>query len=288
MNGASDVASLLHAGAQQIREAGSDTPLLDSRVLLAHAIGVPVDSLYARYRDAISDRIARTYAELISRRSAGEPVAYICGHVEFYGRTFRVDRRVLVPRPETELLVEAAVRTARSLSPGKLLDACTGSGCVAITLKAELPEWDVAASDISVDALEVTRRNATDILGEELTCLHASGIPVHEGPFTIITANPPYVPTDLCPRTQGRASPSDSPAWEPRIALDGGPAGTEVVDLIARGAYAALIHGGWLLLEIGYDQGQRVTDLLAQIGFGSVSCEEDLAGLDRVVLGQKR
>ncbi|MFP4510484.1 MAG: peptide chain release factor N(5)-glutamine methyltransferase [Spirochaetaceae bacterium] len=281
------VSELLRSGAESLERAGSSTPQLDCRVLLAHALEVAPDRLYARYKDPVPVSQQHRYFDLVQRRSLGEPVAYLTGTIEFYGYDFLVDDRVLIPRPETEHLVEIALYEASRQPPGVLLDVCTGSGCVAISLKKSLPQWTIIAADISSDALIVAKRNAERLTDNSISFREADGVPSDIPVCSIITANPPYVPHDACPRISGSAEPGSSPAWEPMVALDGGPTGLEVLSRIARMAYRALGSDGTLIMEIGYDQRERVTDLLAQTGFGIVSCTKDLAGHDRVITGQK-
>jgi release factor glutamine methyltransferase len=281
------VSELLRSGAEALEQAGSNTPHLDCRVLLAHALGVATDGLYARYRDPVSVPHQDVYFDLLRRRSLGQPVAYLTGTIEFYGHDFLVDRRVLIPRPETEHLVDKALDEASRRSPGVLLDVCTGSGCIAISLKKALPQWNVIAADISSDALAVAKHNAARLADDAIEFHEADGVPPGIQACSIITVNPPYVPHETCPSETGSAAPGNSPAWEPPVALDGGPTGVEVLSRIARMAHNALEAGGLLIMEIGYDQRERVSDLLAHIGFTIVSCVKDLAGHDRVITGQK-
>lgn len=281
------VGELLRSSAEVLQRAGSNTPQLDCRILLANALGVTTDGLYARYRDSVSEPQQDVYYDLLRRRSLGEPVAYLTGTIEFYGHDFVVDKRVLIPRPETEHLVDRALDEASRRSPGVLLDVCTGSGCVAISLKKALPQWTVIATDISSDALTVAKRNGARLAGDAIEFQEADGVPPGIQACSIITVNPPYVPHEACPSVTGSAAPGNSPAWEPPIALDGGPTGLEVLSRIAGMAYNALVADGVLVMEIGYDQRARVSDLLAHIGFRIVSCTRDLAGHDRVVTGQK-
>ena len=283
----STVSTLLQDGSTKLRCAGSETPLLDCRILLAHSLGVSADALYSLYRDEVSAKAERTYHRLVHERSEGTPVAYLTGSIEFYGRSFLVDSRVLVPRPETEFLVDAALEKATGLPPGTILDACTGSGCVAVSLKAELPDRSIIASDISEDALIVARENAQRLAHNDIRFVHTDAVPVSLGPYAMVTANPPYVPTEQCPRLRGNASCKHSPAWEPMLALDGGQDGLDIVTRIASEAFATLCPDGWFITEIGHDHRTRVCDLLARIGYTNVSCTRDLAGFDRIICGRK-
>ncbi|TVQ24237.1 MAG: peptide chain release factor N(5)-glutamine methyltransferase [Spirochaetaceae bacterium] len=281
------VSSLLQDGSTKLKNAGSETPLLDCRILLAHSLGVSTDALYSMYRDAVSERAEETYHRLVHERSQGTPVAYLTGSIEFYGRSFLVDSRVLVPRPETEFLVDTALEKEADLPSGTILDTCTGSGCVAVSLKAELPDRSIIASDISEDALVVARKNARRLVHDDILFVQADAVPVSTGPYAMITANPPYVPTEQCPRRRGSASCNQSPAWEPILALDGGQDGLDIVTRIATAAFDTLVPDGWFITEVGYDQSLCVRDLLARIGYTDVSCKKDLAGIDRIICGRK-
>ena len=184
----------------------SETAFLDASILLAHCMGLPREKLLTCLPERIDSGVAEAFSGLWKRRMAGESIAYILGKKEFYGRDFVVDRRVLVPRPDTETLVAAALEVgdaAFALKEGKgsslpsfrLHDVCTGSGAVAVSLAAERPGWLVSASDISPEALDVARINASLLSGKEIRLTIADLLCGIEGPFEIITANPPYVPS---------------------------------------------------------------------------------------------
>lgn len=225
--------------------------------------------------DADLDRLT----PLLLRRLAGEPVAYILGQREFYGRAFKVSPAVLIPRPETEHLVEAALQ--RMPADASVLDLCTGSGCVAITLKLERPDCTVTATDLSHDALASAQTNAT--------ALHAA-VRFHHGDlfaplagqrFDVIVSNPPYIAATDAHLNQGDVR------FEPRLALI---SGTEGLDLIHRLVSAAADHlnpDGWLLFEHGFDQGAVCHEQLSQAGFRHIKTLPDWAGLARVTLGQR-
>lgn len=266
---------------------GLDTPRLEAELLLCHALGCNrIQLIIDRDRPLIPDELA-TYRALVARRRNHEPVAYLRGEREFFGHRFLVDRRVLVPRPDTETLVEVALERTRGRSMfGRLLDVCTGSGNVALSFAKERPTWRVIATDVSPEAIEVASHNAVR-LGLAWSVSFAMGdlfAPVAaEPPFDVITANPPYIPTGEIEELA-----ADIRDHEPRLALDGGADGLSVVRHLVQEAPKHLVAGGLLALEIGSDQGQAVVDLMLQGGWGDVGVKQDLGQRDRVVSGVLR
>ena len=252
---------------------------LEAQYLLQHALGKPRAWLLAHADEAPDPDQYATYAALLQRRLAGEPVAYILGEREFYGRSFRVTPATLIPRPETEHLVEAAL--ARGPHGARVLDIGTGSGCIAITLKLERPDWQVAGVDLSADALAVARGNG-ERLGAKVEWLHGDLFAELDGrSFDLVVANPPYV---------AAADPhldAGDVRFEPRTALVSGEDGLDAVRAIVTRAPAHLAPGGWLLLEHGWDQGEAVGRLLAEAGFGEVFIARDLAGRARIGGGRR-
>jgi release factor glutamine methyltransferase len=220
------------------------------------------------------------------RRRAGEPVAYIRGQKEFYGRVFHIDRRVLVPRPDTEILVETALRrTTASSMGGRYLDLCTGSGCVAVSLARERPTCKVFAVDLSQDALAVAVDNAIR-LGAVFQMSFLAGDlfePLADLPdlrFELITVNPPYIADP-----EFATLPADVRAFEPRLALSGGPDGLDVMRRAVSGARARLRRGGVLAVEMGAGQADKVKALFEEAGFTDVVVDKDYGGHARVVSG---
>lgn len=265
--------------------ARSETPFLDACLLLAHYLGLSKESLLTRLSE-LAPPLPADFYESVRRRSDGESIAYILGKKEFYGREFIVDSRVLVPRPDTEILVEAALECGDFIEqehPGRLAvhDACTGSGAVAVSIAVERPDWTVSASDISEAALEVARANATKLLGKTLLLRVSNLLSTVQGTFDIITANPPYVPsqeTDALLR-QG---------WkEPRVALDGGIDGLALIPELINQAYQLLVPGGFLLIETDSLQVPAVCAMFEKAGFVAIFIKKDLAGCDRVTGGRK-
>lgn len=250
---------------------------LEARILACRALGVETVWLLTHDRDPFGDAAA-AFAELLARRLNGEPVAYLLGEREFYGRPFRVAPATLIPRPETEHLVAAAL--ARGPAGARVLDIGTGSGCIAITLKLERPDWQVTAVDISLDALAVARDNAAR-LGAEAGFMQSDLFAALAGwAFDLIVSNPPYV-AEADPH-MGRGDVR----FEPRHALTSGADGLDAIRAIVQRAPAHLSDGGWLLLEHGWDQGEAVGRLLADGGFSAVFLERDLAGQARISGGR--
>jgi release factor glutamine methyltransferase len=276
------IARVLAWATADFRARGLDRPRLDAEVLLADALDLDrVRLILESKRELTPDELGR-FRERVRRRRTGEPVAYILGVREFYGLSFRVDSRVLIPRPDTETLVEVALdRTRRRDMFGNALDLCTGSGCVAITFAKKRPTWRVTALDLSEDALALARENALRlgaIFGVRFVPgdLYA-GLDPRER-FDLITANPPYIPASAI----GALDPTIRD-FEPRLALEGGDDGLEVIRRIAAEAPAHLAPGGVLALEIQFDQGERVRELVAQAGLTEIETRRDYGGHERVV-----
>jgi len=272
----------------------------DARLILAHAVGRDPAWLYAWPERELEPAQLTRYRELLRRRAAGEPLAYLTGEKEFWSLPLRVTPATLVPRPETELLVESALRlfpapeqSGRRQEPtpppepedrsGKLkaLDLGTGSGAIALALAAERPAWKIAATDVSAEALAVAKENAQRLRLENLRFFQGDwyeALPPGER-FQLILCNPPYVAAED-PNLRG-----DGVAHEPPSALAAGRDGLEELRLVIAGAPARLEAGGWLLVEHGMDQGKAVRRLFRQAGFRSVETRRDLAGRDRATLG---
>jgi release factor glutamine methyltransferase len=266
------------------RGRGIESPRLDAELLLGHALSATRIQLVIDAKRPLSTEELARFRELVKRRRTFEPIAYIVGEREFYGRKFRVDRRVLVPRPDTEVLVEVALARTRHVSMSmRALDLCTGSGCVAVTLARERPTAAVYATDASADALAVARENALR-LGAYNTVWTLGDLFDAVSPpparFDLVTANAPYIPASEIESLQ-----IDVRRHEPRVALDGGPDGLDVVRRIAAGAPAHLAPDGVLALEVGAGQAPAVVELLRRAGFAEIVTNRDYGGIERVVSG---
>lgn len=254
---------------------------VDARVLLREVLGQSDAWLIAHGDEALSDAQSRQYAALVARRTAGEPVAYITGRREFHGRDFAVTPATLIPRPETEMLVELALQ--RAPQRGRVLDLGAGSGCIGVTLAAERPDLQVTLVDVSPEALDVARRNAQRWAPANTVLLQGDWFSALGGQhYDLIVSNPPYVADGDAHLAQGDLR------FEPRAALASGADGLDAIRRIVAGAPAHLAPGGWLLIEHGYDQHAACTALLQRAGLRDVFSARDLAGILRVSGGRRQ
>lgn len=248
---------------------------LEVRVLLGHVLGVDRTWLIAHERDPLQPEAIARYEELLGRRLEGEPIAYILGEKEFYGRMFKVTPDVLIPRPETELLVELAMTPCRARASSKILDLGTGSGCIAITLALECPSAQVTAVEESSPALEIARQNAAKS-GVDIEFVRSRWFEsLGDRQFDIIVANPPYVAPGDPHLLQGDVG------HEPVGALVAGNKGLADIQEIVAQSRQHLRPGGALLLEHGYDQAGVVRELLIKTGYAQPETWRDLAGIER-------
>ncbi|GAB4169231.1 MAG: peptide chain release factor N(5)-glutamine methyltransferase [Rhodocyclaceae bacterium] len=257
-------------------------PRAEARLLLIHACGIGHARLAAHPEAALEDDARARYEEWIARRASGEPVAYILGWREFYGRRFRVGEAVLIPRPETELLVDLALEAARPLGAcPRIADLGTGSGAIAVSLALELPCAEVWACEVSESALAIARANAA-ALGARVCFRQGDWFSAFErgSRFDLLVCNPPYVAEGDAHLGRGDLR------REPRAALAGGPDGLAMIRRVVREAPAFLAPGGRLMIEHGWDQASRVRALLAAAGFGALRSHRDLAGIERVSTGR--
>ncbi len=256
---------------------GVDAPRLTAELLLAHALSCERIRLYLDFDKPLGEPELARFRDLVRRRAEGEPTAYLVGKKEFYGRSFRVDPRVLVPRPETELVLEAAL--AALPEGGRALDLCTGSGCLAVSLALERKGARVVATDSSLEALEVARENAR-LLGAVVE--FASGdlwAALHGAErFDVVVSNPPYIP-----REELAGLPREV-RQEPCIALDGGEDGLAVLRRIVEGARGWLDPSGTLVVEMHERHAEVLPSLCLAAGFATAEARPDLAGLPRLTV----
>ncbi|MEW6486313.1 MAG: peptide chain release factor N(5)-glutamine methyltransferase [Thermodesulfobacteriota bacterium] len=277
---------LVRRSAAYLAGKGVSNPRLDAEVLLAHVLGVPRIQLYLQFDKPLAAAEVDAYREAVRRRARREPVAHITGSREFWSLSFAVDARVLVPRPETEVLVEAAL--ARMGGAGRLADLGTGSGAVAVALLVEHPGWTGVAVDVSTGALEVAAVNAARHgVGDRLDLRRGdlfAPLAGSEESFDAVVANPPYIPTGEL----GGLEPEVS-RFDPRLALDGGPDGLDVIRRIAAGARAFLAPGGFAAVEFGAGQEGAVGRIFRDAGgYEDMTLVPDLAGRPRVAVAEKR
>jgi release factor glutamine methyltransferase len=278
------VARVLRWAAEDFAKRGIPSARLDAELLLGKVLGLDRVRLLLESARPLADEELAAYKVLIKRRRAYEPIAYILGEREFYALPIRVDRRVLIPRPDSETLVDVALsRTETRSMYGRALDLCTGSGCVAIAFAHQRRTWHTTASDVSPEAAALCWENALRagvahhfrVLSGDLFAVLDAG-----ERFELITANPPYIPTGEIAELQ-----PDIREFEPRLALDGGADGLDVIRRIVEQAPERLTPGGLLALEVAYNQAPAVAELLAARGFGAIERRRDYGGHERVVSG---
>jgi release factor glutamine methyltransferase len=270
------IADALAAATDAIRAAGADTPRLDAELLLAEATGVERSLLAASPGEHLDPVVGRLFAELVRRRLRREPVAYILGRRGFRHIELAVDRRVLVPRPETELLVELALE----LEPATVLDVGTGSGAIALAVADELPAATVLGTDIYPEALEVAQANAERLGLADRVRLAPGSLP-GEGRFDLLLANLPYVSA-----LDWLSLPPELREFEPRGALTPGPTGLEAIEALLGELSVSALRIGAIGLEVGEGQAPTVAELVRRAGFEAVETRRDLAGIERVVVGR--
>ncbi len=274
------VARLLEWTTGRFKERGIDSPRLEAEILLACALGIRRIDLYVRHDQIVDDAGRARFRDMVRRRQEGCPTAHIVGKKEFYSLDFAVSPATLIPRPDTELLVDEALRQAKPLTDPLIADIGTGTGCVAVALAHRLPKARIVAVDISPEALETARGNATRLgvadrvdfrLGDLLAPL--TGLRPD-----LIVSNPPYIPTfDIAGLDPGVRD------HEPALALDGGPDGLRVIERLAEQALSLLAPGGRLLVEIGAGQEEGARGVLTRAGFTVESVRKDGGGHPRVV-----
>ena len=268
--------SLLRETAKRFRDAGIPDPETDSALILSFLCGVPPLSLRLDTDTDLSDGILSAYAGMADRRLAREPLQYITGEAPFLGRMFTVDRRVLIPRPETEELCVWALEILPA-SDADVLDLCCGSGCIGLSLAAERPSLRVTLSDCSPDALDVAALNAHRL--DVSAAIHCGDLTEGLPPasFDCVISNPPYIPSAECACLQPEVMS------EPVLALDGGPDGLSFYRRIASEASRVLRKGGTLLLELGYGEAKPVSGLLLSAGYTDISVRKDFGGIPRML-----
>ena len=276
----------------QIIGSSSDTPTLDARIIAQNVLNIELNSFILHFKDIVNPSDAQTITDMAVRRAYGEPVAYLVGHRGFYEDDFKVNKYTLIPRADTETLVELAVELGKNLpsSPITILDLCCGTGCIGIStakaLKKQNKNVELTLTDLSLEALDVCKENARNILGNiGVECRFECGDlfkSVACDEFDMILTNPPYIATEVIGTLEEQVR------HEPFLALDGGEDGLDLIKEITSQAPERLKSGGYLLMEIGYDQGSTVKALFKKAGFEEVEVKKDLGERDRVVKGRIR
>lgn len=264
-----------------LRERGIEEARLDAQLLLSDVLKIDRVGLYLNFDRPLDGPELAAFREMVKRRARREPVQYILGKTEFWSLPFRVTPAVLIPRGDTEILVEESLQ--RAPGANSVLDVGTGSGAIVITLARELPEARCAAIDLSSEALAVAAENARENgVAERIAFDRRDLADLPEGPWELIVSNPPYIPegdlATLMPEVRD---------FEPRTALDGGPDGLAPYRHLARQSRERLASGGWLLVEVGIGQAEEVQNLFSQHGLTGVFSRPDYAGIPRVVGGRK-
>lgn len=277
------VSQILGEAQEQLERANLETSRLDAELLLAHLLGIERLGLLS-FSDPISADVKRDLKSFIERRAKNEPVAYITGLQGFWNHDFIVNQHTLIPRQDTETLVELALK--ENIKKADVLDLGTGTGCIALSILDERPEWSATAVDVSGDALKVARQNAEGIgVSDRITFLESdwfSALDAATGQFDIIVANPPYIASaDMA------ALMPDVKDYEPVQALDGGADGLDPYRLISETAPSFLKSGGLLAVEVGVFQSNDTFDIFEGVGFLDVQIHKDLPGHERVVSGRK-
>jgi release factor glutamine methyltransferase len=270
-----------------------DAPRLSAELLLAHVLEQPRIRLYMDYEKVVADAQLQRYRDLVKRASQQEPIAYLTGKAHFFNLEFEIKPGVLIPRPDTETLVENVLQLARqepALSQARVLELCTGSGCIAAAVAHHLKGTTVTAVDISDIAIEVAKHNFERLgLAERITLLQGDLYEpldnmVEAAPFDLILANPPYIPSAVIPTLDANVRD-----YEPHLALDGGADGFDLQRRILDGAEKRLAEGGRIFLEIAYDQGEAALELLGRYPWlGDVLILKDYGGRDRVMTGVRK
>jgi len=276
------IKEVLQKGAEILREAGIETPVTDSQLLLSHILDMPRWKLITERELEIPDEKVKKYFELIQKRAEGYPVAYLTHKKEFFGLTFYVEEGVLIPRPETEILVEEVLKRIPKNEEKIGLEIGVGSGAIIVSLLKNRPKLKMYGIDISEKALEITEKNAKIHHVEDRLVLIKSNLfeNVPEIRFDFIISNPPYVSEKEYEKLQKEVKK------EPKTALVGGKEGFEVYDKIVEQGIKYLKENGFFAFEIGYNQGEYVSSLLKKYGF-KTKVIKDLQNLDRVVIGEK-
>ncbi len=277
------VLDVLQSTTAYLAKRGIDQPRLNIEHLLAEALGKKRLELYLEFDRALTEQELAPLRDKVRRRVEGHPLQHLLGKWDFYGRTFLIDSRALIPRPETEQLVEIALTELRKsvVEPVRLLDMGTGSGVVAITLALEGPRWEITAVDVSEDALVLALANARRFgVAERVQLLQSNLLDSVIGSFSGVVANLPYIPTseidNLSPEVK----------HDPRLALDGGPDGLQLIRTLIRTLPEHLLAGALVALEIGQNQAESVQQLLAMENFRDISVRNDYQGVRRIVVGR--
>jgi len=270
---------------KKLRDSGIEASSLEARLLISHAAGKSMDVFLRDMSLYTSDTVVEKVLEMVAKRLEGEPVAYITGNWEFYGIPILVTSDVLIPRNDTELLVDTALTALKGRKmDARIIDLCTGSGCIGCAIAKELPATHVVLADISRAALQVAKQNVQrNKLNPRVTCVEVDALavpPMMLGSFDMLVCNPPYIP-----RADIEKLDESVKNYEPISALDGGEDGLDFYMAILSKWHNVVRVGGLMIFEVGIDQAEDVMELMRCWGLNNVGCVQDTQGIDRVVFG---
>ena len=274
---------LFDQGREAIRQSGMENPELEASVLLAKAFNIEARDIYSHPEREFGPEEVEEFNRLLERRIKREPTAYILGEKEFYSRSFMVTPDVLIPRPETEILVEEALKILGNLISPSIIDVGTGSGCIAVTLGCERQDARIFATDISYEALLVARKNSERLgVSRRVSFIHADLLGCFKDKsFDLVVSNPPYVKgSDYISLDR------DVRDYEPKLSLLGGEEGIDYIKEIVPQSKRALKKGGWCVIEVGVNQSGRAREMFEEAGFEDISLTKDLSGIERVIKGK--
>ncbi len=277
------VLELLQATTAYFGKKGVEQPRLSIEHLLADTLRKKRIELYLEFDRSLSEQELEPLRDKVRRRAEGEPLQHLLGHWDFFGRTFKTDRRALIPRPETELLVETMLREFAICgeSAKRLLDVGTGSGVLAITFALERPELEVSAVDLSKDALALAQENAESLGVSDRIAFHCSDLLEHtEGPFHWIVANLPYIPTADLRELQREVK------YDPPLALDGGKDGLTIIKRLIESVPGKIASNGLIALELGQGQAQQLSGFMASQNYRDISIKKDYQGVERLLIAR--
>lgn len=270
---------------KRLRENGIESHSLEARLIIAHVANKSMDALMRELNLYTSDEVAQRAAEMVDKRLQGEPVAYITGNWEFYGMPMVVTKDVLIPRMDTEVLVDTAISALKGRKmDARIIDLCTGSGCIGCAIAKELPATRVVLADLSREALGVAKQNVMkNKLNPRVTCVETDALstpPMMLGSFDLLTCNPPYIPTaDILKLDDSVKN------YEPMAALDGGADGLDFYRAIITKWHNVVRIGGLIIFEVGIGQAEAVANLMRSASMSNIGFAKDTLGIDRVVYG---
>jgi len=278
-----NIKEALEYGIELLKEKNINEPIMKARIILSHVLGKNKEYLLIHEKEELTEEDNKKFKGCLSKLSNHIPLQYITNKQEFMGIEFYVDENVLIPQPDTEILVEEVINICRKENKSKILDLCTGSGAIGISISKNINNSCVYLSDISIDALKVAKRNCDSILGKnKIEVIKSDLFDNIEGKFDIIVSNPPYIKSKVI-KTLDKEVQN-----EPLLALDGGEDGLDIYRRIIDEAYKYLNEDGYLSLEIGYDQKDQVIELINKSRmYENVYCKKDLAGNNRAIISKK-